>query len=63
MADTPLFPPGESSRQARVAELVEEGHTLASAVGTTAAEEAGYTPPPAHGVDEFKPAQPRKAES
>lgn len=54
----PLFPPG-SPRQDRVTELVEQGHTLATAVGVAASEELGYTPLPQHGVDDPGVAPPR----
>ena len=45
------FPPADTPRQQRFADLVKQGYPLAAAVGTAAAEEAGYTPPPPHGVD------------
>ena len=44
--------PADSERQARVERLVEEGHSLAHAVGTAWGEQdAGFTAPPEHGVD------------
>jgi hypothetical protein len=48
---TENFPPADTPRQQRVTELVEQGIPLAAAVGRAAAEQAGYTPLPAHGVD------------
>lgn len=55
MTDNNSFFPndvGASPRQQRVAALIDEGFTLAEAQGRTWAEEAGFTPPLTHGVDE-----------
>jgi hypothetical protein len=40
-----------SDRQDRLERLLEQGYSQAEAVGRQRAEEAGYTPLPAHGVD------------
>jgi hypothetical protein len=42
----------KSGRQSRVEQLLEQGYSAAEAQGRVRAEEAGYQPLPAHGVDE-----------
>jgi hypothetical protein len=41
----------KSGRQSRVEQLLEQGYSAAEAQGRVRAEEAGYQPLPAHGVD------------
>jgi hypothetical protein len=55
MTDRPTFPPADTPRQARVTELVDQGHALSDATGIAAAETAGYSPLATHGVDEPRP--------
>jgi len=50
MADNRQFPAG-NERQERVEELFEQGYSLAEAIGSARAEEAGFTRPAVHGVD------------
>ena len=53
--NTPQFPPADTPRQARVTELVEQGHALSEAHGIAWAEAAGHDPLRTHGVDQPKP--------
>ena len=41
----------KTERQDRIENQLEQGHSIAEAVGRVRAEEAGYTPRPSHGVD------------
>ncbi len=50
----PTAPP-DTPRQARVAQLVGQGHTLTDAVGISRGEEAGFEALPTHGQDEPRP--------
>jgi hypothetical protein len=42
----------KTEHQTRVEELTDRGYSPGEAVGRAMAEEAGYTPLPAHGVDD-----------
>ena len=55
MSDNPQFPPADTPHQARVADLVDQGHALADATGIAWAEAGGHDPLPTHGVDQPNP--------